>query len=573
MQSRVSTQPRAHQVDSLCSSDAGGEEAQLPRLAEMRSSALPTEAANGLLWRDVAAASRLSSLPPGPPGPPWPEAAGAQACCSYATATTSGLAAGTWGGGDAEVEQGLELASARTSVVSDPRAAQAHVEGGSLKFGCFSGYGEGAPSATSLWQPGGVPSAASGAVLLPLSQQPPYALGVPAAHALDQHSAVASRVEHELRLLVAQLEDRASAAEHRLVAAEQDNQRLRQRSDPHTAGQQAELSRRMAIIQEQHDQHHRSLHERITKAEADLDSMLLEPLLESSATLEEAQRASSEVGQKLLLLEERGTALATAEASQRCAEQQRAQHELSTLAEEIREALGAQHTRNPGVHSNCRHTRGWVDGVGVIWLWCVHAGDDSPPSPSLPHPHHPNLAAARLQQLQQSMREWGQRASHAASDEWLQAAAEAGEAVARPRRAVVASGGLATRALGDALAGSTRGRKAERAASARDGSTTDANCAPPASSELAAAVALPPTWQSQLPPRSAEQIWFANETPAVAEANVLVSDVADNCAASGLVRRGDRVRNTYPGCYRVYSRLQPYAPWLSCMHRCSPSTV
>ena len=356
MQSRVSTQPRAHQVDSLCSSDAGGEEAQLPRLAEMRSSALPTEAANGLLWRDVAAASRLSSLPPGPPGPPWPEAAGAQACCSYATATTSGLAAGTWGGGDAEVEQGLELASARTSVVSDPRAAQAHVEGGSLKFGCFSGYGEGAPSATSLWQPGGVPSAASGAVLLPLSQQPPYALGVPAAHALDQHSAVASRVEHELRLLVAQLEDRASAAEHRLVAAEQDNDRLRQRSDPRTAGQQAELSRRMAIIQEQHDQHHRSLHERITKAEADLDSMLLEPLLESSATLEEAQRASSEVGQKLLLLEERGTALATAEASQRCAEQQRAQHELSTLAEEIREALGAQHTRNPGAHSNCRHT-------------------------------------------------------------------------------------------------------------------------------------------------------------------------------------------------------------------------
>ena len=163
-------------------------------------------------------------------------------------------------------------------------------------------------------------------------------------------------MEHELRLRVAQLEDRASAAEHRLVAAEQDNDRLRQRSDPRTAGQQAELTRRMAIIQEQHDQHHHSLQDRIAKAEADLDSMLLEPLLESSATLEEAQRASSEAGQKLLLLEERSTALATAEASQRCAEQQRAQHELSSLVEEIKEALGAQHTRNPGAHSNCRHT-------------------------------------------------------------------------------------------------------------------------------------------------------------------------------------------------------------------------
>ena len=157
---------------------------------------------------------------------------------------------------------------------------------------------------------------------------------------------MASRVEHELRLRVAQLEDRASAAEHRLASAEQENQRLRQRSDLLTAGQQAELSRRMAIIQEQHDQHHRALHERIAKAEADLDSMLLEPLLESSATLEAAQRASSEAGQQLLLLEERGAALATAEAS-RGAEQQRAQHELASLAAEIREALGAQHTRNP----------------------------------------------------------------------------------------------------------------------------------------------------------------------------------------------------------------------------------
>lgn len=389
LKSRVSTHSRTCQVESLCSSDAGGDEVQLPRLAEMRLGALPTEAANDLLWRDVAAASPPTYLPPGPPRPPRPEAAGTRACCSYATATASGLSAslsaGTWGGGDAEAEQGLELASARAPVVSDPRAAQAAAEGGSLKFGCFSGYGEGAPSATSLWQPGGAPSAASGAVPLPPSQQPPYALGVPAAHALDQHSAVASRVEHELRLRVAQLEDRASAAELRLAAAKLDNERLRQRSDPRTAGQQAELSRRMAIIQEQHEQHHRSLHERITKAEADLDSMLLEPLLESSATLEEAQRASSEAGQKLLRLEERGAALATAEASQRCAEQQRAQHELSTLAEGIREALGEQHTRNPGAHSNCRHTRGWVvDGVVMTWLWCVHVGDDSPPPPPPP---------------------------------------------------------------------------------------------------------------------------------------------------------------------------------------------
>ena len=290
---------------------------------------------------------------------------------------------------------------------------------------------------------------------------------------------MASRVEHELRLRVAQLEDRASAAEHRLASAEQENQRLRQRSDLLTAGQQAELSRRMAIIQEQHDQHHRALHERIAKAEADLDSMLLEPLLESSATLEAAQRASSEAGQQLLLLEERGAALATAEAS-RGAEQQRAQHELASLAAEIREALGAQHTRNP---------------------------------------------AARLQLLQQSMREWVQRASHAASDESLQGAEAEGTA-ARPRRTMVASGGLASRALGDALAGST----------------------------------LPPTWQPQPPPKSAEQVWFAQEAPAAAEAKVLVSDVADNCAASGLVRRGDRVRNISPGCSRMYPGLQPYAP-------------
>ena len=171
------------------------------------------------------------------------------------------------------------------------------------------------------------------------------------------------------------------------------------------------------------------------------------------------------------------------------------------------------------------------------------------------------------------MREWGQRASQAASDEWLQAAAEAGEAgeaVARPRRTVAASGGLATRALGDALAGSTRGRKAERAASTREAITIDANCALPVSSEATAAVPSPPTWQSQLPPRTAEQIWFAKEAPAVAEAKVIVGDVADSCAASGLVRRGDQVRNAYPGCNRGYSGLQPYAPWL---HRCSPSTV
>ena len=44
----------SYQVESFCSSE-GGEGAQLPRLAEMRPSALPTEAADGLLWRDVAA--------------------------------------------------------------------------------------------------------------------------------------------------------------------------------------------------------------------------------------------------------------------------------------------------------------------------------------------------------------------------------------------------------------------------------------------------------------------------------------------------------------------------------------
>ena len=156
------------------------------------------------------------------------------------------------------------------------------------------------------------------------------------------------------------------------------------------------------------------------------------------------------------------------------------QHELASLAAEIREALGAQHTRNP---------------------------------------------AARLQLLQQSMREWVQRASHAASDEWLRGGEAEGTA-ARPRRTMVASGGLASRALGDALAGST----------------------------------LPPTWQPQPPPKSAEQVWFAQEAPAAAEAKVLVSDVADNCAASGLVRRGDRVRNISPGCSRMYPGLQPYAP-------------
>ena len=47
---------------------------------------------------------------------------------------------------------------------------------------------------------------------------------------------------------------------------------------------------------------------------------------------------------------------------------------------------------------------------------------------------------------------------------------------------------------------------------------------------------------------------------AVAEAKVLVDDVADSCASSGLVRRGDRVRNVYPGYNRVYCGLQPYAP-------------
>ena len=123
------------------------------------------------------------------------------------------------------------------------------------------------------------------------------------------------------------------------------------------------------------------------------------------------------------------------------------------------------------------------------------------------------------------MREWVQRASHAASDESLQGAEAEGRA-ARPRRTMVASGGLASRALGDALAVST----------------------------------LPPTWQPQPPPKSAEQVWFARETPAAAEAKVLVSDVADNCAASGLVRRGDRVRNISPGCSRMYPGLQPYAP-------------
>lgn len=97
------------------------------------------------------------------------------------------------------------------------------------------------------------------------------------------------------------------------------------------------------------------------------------------------------------------------------------------------------------------------------------------------------------------------------------------------------------RALGDALAGSTRGRKAERAPSTKDSSTVDANCALPGSTEATAAVPSPPTWQSQQPPRSAEQIWFAKEAPAAAEAKVLVGNVADNCAASGLVRWGDRV--------------------------------
>ena len=173
------------------------------------------------------------------------------------------------------------------------------------------------------------------------------------------------------------------------------------------------------------------------------------------------------------------------------------------------------------------------------------------------------------------MREWVQRASHATSDEWVQPAAEAAKTTIHPRRAVVASGGLAMRALGDALAGSTRGRKAERAPSTRDSSTVDANCALPASTEATAAVPSPPTWQSQQPPRSAEQIWFAKEAPAAAEAKVLVGNVADNCAASGLVRWGDRVRNAMvtQAATRVYSGLQSYAPWLSPMHRCSPSTV
>ena len=151
---------------------------------------------------------------------------------------------------------------------------------------------------------------------------------------------------------------------------------------------------------------------------------------------------------------------------------------------------------------------GWVGGRGDMAVvrarrqWLT-------PTPSC-------LAAARLQQLLQSMREWAQRASQAASDEWLQAVAEAGE-TARPRRAVTPSGGLATRALGDALVGSTRGRKADRAASPMGDSTVDANCALPASSETTSMVPPPPTWQSQLPPKTAEQIWFATSAPTAAE--------------------------------------------------------
>ena len=329
--------------------------AQLPRLAEMRPNALPSDAANGLLWRDVAAASRPTSIPAGLPAP-------LPVCCSYAAAATSDLSAGTWGDSGAEQGQSSELASARMPEVSDPRTAHAHGEGSSLKFGCFSGYGDSAPSATSLWQP-------DGAVSLPLSQRPPYAVnGPPAAPPFEQGAPSAAgshmehAMEHQLRLRMSQLEDRASAAEHRLVAAEQENEMLRQRSDPRSAGRQAELSRRMAIVQEQHGQHHGSLRERIVSLETDLDSMLLEPLLESSATLEQAQRVSSEADRKLLLLEERSAVLATAEASQRCAEQQRAQLELSTLADEIRSALGAQHTCNPGAHLSGRHTCGGVGG-------------------------------------------------------------------------------------------------------------------------------------------------------------------------------------------------------------------
>ena len=128
-------------------------------------------------------------------------------------------------------------------------------------------------------------------------------------------------VEQELRRRVAQAEERAEEAEARLAAVQDDNEQLRRRSDP---ARQAELTRRMAIVQEQHEQHHRTLRERVSGLEAELEAMV-EAMVDSSATLEQAEEAAGEAGRRLLLVEQREAALAEAEAAQRCAEQQRVQ--------------------------------------------------------------------------------------------------------------------------------------------------------------------------------------------------------------------------------------------------------
>ena len=168
--------------------------------------------------------------------------------------------------------------------------------------------------------------------------------------------------------------------------------------------------------------------------------------------------------------------------------------------------------------------------------------------------------AARVQQLQHSLREWAQRASLAASDAGLEAAAEEPAAEpARPRRVAPNTASLATRALGEALGGGgPRGRRndrqsadgraadaerAPRAAEARAEARAEAKAKAEAEAEAAAEAravaraaardeaASPPLWQSQL-------LSGASERPTEAAAAAEASSQGRGRAAPGRAGRG-----------------------------------
>ena len=258
----------------------------------------------------------------------------------------------------------------------------------------FEGYGEGAPSARGLWKPADESYDTSAAALRYGSDGAgaAWAAAVAAdaaarAGAGGAGAAADLKLQKELLQQIEMLEERAAAAERRLTEAEEANAQLRASTEVKDSS--AELSRRMSLLHEQHEAHHRTLQQRIVTLEANLEHMLLEPLLESSATLEEAQQAAEFAEEQMNLLSERAAAVDDDEARLKVAEQQRAQRSLAELSAEMRATLQAEQANPP------------------------------PPTGGKNAAAAAQTLSTRLHTLQGVVREWAVKAAHAAADAGL----------------------------------------------------------------------------------------------------------------------------------------------------------